>query len=99
MTTSHRGPGSAPGPRKHRRAEPRPRELAGGFSFALVYDLWIGSWETALLALATATQSGTLTTKEAAAHKAVIAAEREVVTKQLTLLLGYAIRRPATPAM
>jgi hypothetical protein len=55
-----------------------------------IYDLWLRSWETALFALATATGSGTLTTKEASAHKAVIAAEREAVTKHLAPPLGHA---------
>jgi hypothetical protein len=39
--------------------------------------------------LATATQSRTLSTNDAAAHKALIVSEREVVTKQFTLLLGH----------
>jgi hypothetical protein len=60
---------------------------AGRHSLTLVYDLWLRSWETALSALTSATQSGTLTTTEAAAHKALIAAERELVARQLTLLL------------
>jgi hypothetical protein len=56
---------------------------------AVAYELWLGSWEAALSALATATQSRTLSTTDAAAHKAVIAAERELVTRQFTLLLGH----------
>jgi hypothetical protein len=55
-------------------------------SFAVAYELWLRSWETALSALATAIQGRTLSTDEAAAHKAVIAAERELVTKQFALL-------------
>jgi hypothetical protein len=55
---------------------------------AVAYDLWLSSWETALSALASATQSRTLSANEVAAHKAEIAAERELVTNQFTLLLG-----------
>ena len=62
-----------------------------GHSLTVVYDLWVGSWETALAAVATATQSRTLSTSEAAAHKAAIAAEREVVTRHFTLLLGHRV--------
>jgi hypothetical protein len=65
------------------------RELVRRLSLAVAYDLWLDSWETALSALATATQSRTLSTNDAAAHKAVIAAERELVTTQFTLLLGH----------
>ena len=65
------------------------RELARPLSLADVYELWLGSWEAALSALATATQSRTLSTMEAAAHKTVIAAERELVTNQFTLLPGH----------
>jgi hypothetical protein len=54
----------------------------------LAYELWLRSWETALSALASGLQSGTLTTNEAAAHKTLIAAEREIVSRQLTLLLS-----------
>lgn len=57
-------------------------------SFASAYELWLGSWESELVALATAAESRTLSTIEVAAHKAVIAAERELVTQQFTLLLG-----------
>ena len=60
--------------------------VARPVSFAVVYELWLGSWEAALSALATAIQSRTLSTDEAAAHRATIAAERELVTKQFTLL-------------
>jgi hypothetical protein len=58
-------------------------------SLTVAYELWLGSWETALSALATATESRTLSTSDAAAHRAVIAAERELVTTQFTLLLGH----------
>jgi hypothetical protein len=56
-------------------------------SLTVAYDLWVGSWESALVALATATESRTLSTTEIAAHQAVIAAEREVVTDQFEVLL------------
>lgn len=54
----------------------------------VAYALWVGSWETALGALATASQSRTLSRREAAAHQAVIAAERKLVTKEFARLLG-----------
>ena len=57
-----------------------------GSSFAGLYHLWLASWETALAALTSASQAGTLSTNDAAAHRAVIAAERDVVTRQLALL-------------
>jgi hypothetical protein len=62
-------------------------------SFASAYELWLGSWDSALSALATAAESRTLSPAEAAPHIAVIAVERELVTKQLTLL-GYRTTRP-----
>jgi hypothetical protein len=58
-------------------------------SFASAYELWLGSWESALSALATATESRMLSTTEVAAHRAVIVAERELVTEQFTLLFGH----------
>ncbi|HEX6680487.1 MAG TPA: hypothetical protein VF063_07570 [Gaiellaceae bacterium] len=58
--------------------------MAGRLSLAVTYDLWLGSWETALSALATATESRTLDATEIATHRAVIADERELVT----ILLG-----------
>ena len=65
-------------------AEPRsPRP-----SLAVAYDLWLESWESALAAVATAIRNRTLSTSEAAKHQGVIAAERSVVTKQFTLLVG-----------
>jgi hypothetical protein len=63
-------------------------------SFGSAYELWLGSWETALSALATAAESRTLSTTEVAAYTAVIAAERELVTEQFTLLLGHSVSRP-----
>jgi hypothetical protein len=91
------------GPRRRRRVEAGrngraqlgQRELARRLSFPVAYDLWLGSWETALAALATATQNGTLSTNEAAAHKAVISAEHEFVTQKFTLLLGHTPARQA----
>jgi len=64
------------------------RELAQRLSFTVAYELWVDSWEMALAALASASQSRTLSTDEAAAHRAVVAAERELVTKTFTLLIG-----------
>jgi hypothetical protein len=52
------------------------------------YDLWLGSWETALAAIMTATQARELTIKAAAGHTAVIAAEREVVTREFLRVAG-----------
>jgi hypothetical protein len=57
-------------------------------SLIIIYERWLATWETALAALATATRSRALSTNEAAAHSAVINAEREPVTKHFTLLLG-----------
>jgi hypothetical protein len=57
-----------------------------GSSFSGLYNLWLASWETALAALTSASQTATLSTNDAAAHRAIIAAERDVVTKQLALL-------------
>jgi hypothetical protein len=68
--------------------QPAQREVTSRLAFGAVYELWVDSWQAALGALTTASQSGTLSTSEAAAHKAVIATEREIVEKQLTLLLG-----------
>jgi hypothetical protein len=71
------------------------RKLSQRPSLALAYELWLDSWEAALSALVTATQDRTLSTNDAAAHKAVIAAERELVTTQFTLLLGHDPTRAA----
>jgi hypothetical protein len=65
------------------------RELGRRPSLAVAYELWLDSWETALSALAIATQGRKLSTDDAAAHKAVIAAERELVTTLFTRLLGH----------
>lgn len=56
--------------------------------FETAYGLWVGSWETALAAVATATQTRTLSLQAAAGHKSTIAAERKLVVKELTLLTG-----------
>ena len=66
-----------------------PGETALRPSLTLTYDLWLASWETALSALATATRTRTLRVNEVAAHSAIINAERELVTKHFTLLLGH----------
>jgi hypothetical protein len=55
---------------------------------AAVYGLWLASWDAALAAVATALRSGTLGADDAAAHRILIAAERDIVTKELTLLVG-----------
>jgi hypothetical protein len=55
-------------------------------SLAGLHELWLASWDTALAALTIASQTSTLLPNEVAAHRAVIAAERDVVTKQLALL-------------
>jgi hypothetical protein len=68
--------------------EPGQREPTRPASFAAMLDLWVASWETELAALASATQTGTLSTAEAAIHRTVIAAERGSVTKQLRLLVS-----------
>ena len=68
------------------RVTVHPTSPAIGSSFAGLHHLWLASWETALAALTSASQTGTLSTNDAAAHRAVIAAERDVVTKQLALL-------------
>jgi hypothetical protein len=70
--------------------------MPGRPSFTVAYDLWLASWEAALSALATAIRSRALSTNEAAAHGAVISAERELVTKQLALLLGRELPRHRT---
>jgi hypothetical protein len=62
----------------------RPTSNGFGFSVGRVYHLWLASWETELGAVTIASQTGTLSTSEAAAHRAMIAAEREIVIKQLT---------------
>jgi hypothetical protein len=65
-------------------------DSAPQLSFNVLYDLWLGAWETALAAVATASQSGALSAHDAAVRRAVIVVERELVTKQLTLLRGRA---------
>jgi hypothetical protein len=58
-------------------------------ALAVAYELWLDSWEAALSALATATKGRALSANDAAAHRAVIVAERELVTIQFRLLLGH----------
>jgi hypothetical protein len=57
-------------------------------SLTVAYGLWLGSWETALVALATASRSGILSVKEAARHKETIAVERRLVTEHFARLIG-----------
>jgi hypothetical protein len=59
---------------------------ANGSSPAGLRDLWLASWETAFAALTIASQTGTLLPSDVAAYRAVVAAERDLVTKQLSLL-------------
>ena len=54
---------------------------------APAYELWVGSWEAALLAVSTASEIRTISKSEAAAHKAGIAAEREIVRYEFKLLV------------
>jgi hypothetical protein len=69
-------------------AEFRRHDVARRISLVVAYDLWLGSCEAALAALATASRSRTLSTSETAAHQAAISAERELVTREFTLLVG-----------
>jgi hypothetical protein len=66
-----------------------PRELGRRPSLSVAYELWLDSWEAALSALVTATKGRALSTNAAAAHKAVIVAERKLVTTQFTQLFGH----------
>ena len=68
-----------------------PRD--GGI-FDRAYGLWVGSWETALAAVATATQTRMLSLQAAAGHKSTIAAERKLVIQELTLLAGRGYGEP-----
>jgi hypothetical protein len=77
--------------------EAPPIEASRRLSFAVSYDRWLTSWETALSALATATETRALSANAAAAHRAVIATERKLVTKQFTLLLGHQMNPPVAP--
>jgi hypothetical protein len=52
------------------------------------YELWVTSWEAALAAVLIASQTGTLSADDAVAHRTVVITERELVTKQFTLLVG-----------
>lgn len=51
-----------------------------------VHERWRVSWESALAALTSATVARVLATTEAEAHRLLIAAERELVTRELRLL-------------
>jgi hypothetical protein len=69
-------------------AQVAERGVRGELSFTVAYELWLGSWSTALTAVETATQSRSLSTTEAADQKRLIATERKTVTKQFALLVG-----------
>lgn len=62
-------------------------EPAGAAAIDAVREHWRTSWETALTALASATVARALATPEAEAHRVLIAAERELVTRELHLLV------------
>jgi hypothetical protein len=66
-----------------------PGEIDLRPSLNLTYDLWLASWEAALSAVAAATRIRALSTKEAAEYRAVIDAERELVTEDFALPLGH----------
>jgi hypothetical protein len=57
-------------------------------TFEAAYGLWLASWETAVRAVATATEIRMLSLKAAAEQRAAIAAERKLVIEELTLLTG-----------
>jgi hypothetical protein len=71
--------------------------IGGELSLTIAYELWLGSWSTALTAVETATQSRSISTSEAAVQRHLIAAERQTVTKQFSLLVGD--RLPPDPTM
>lgn len=81
----------------HGQSGPAQHELAHRPSLTIAYEFWLNGWEAVLLAIAAAAQSKTLTTTEAAAHKVAIAAERELVTKHVALLLADARSPAASP--
>jgi hypothetical protein len=56
--------------------------------FEMAYGLWVNCWDTALAAVATAAQTRNLSVEAAARHRAVIAAERKLVIRELTLITG-----------
>ena len=68
------------------RAEIHSTSLAMASPVGGLYHFWLTSWETALTAVKVASQAGTLSASDAAAHTAVIGAERELVTRQLIQL-------------
>lgn len=59
----------------------------GPAAIDVVRERWRVSWETALAALASATVARVLPTTEAESHRLRIAAERELVTRELGLLV------------
>ena len=69
------------------RERPAAVEPAGATAIDAVREHWRASWETALTALASATVSRALPTAEADAHRVLIDAERELVTRELGLLV------------
>jgi hypothetical protein len=60
-------------------------------TFDRAYDFWVDSWKAALAALATATHTRSISPDAAAGHKAVIAAEQQVV-KEFALIVGGNVR-------
>jgi hypothetical protein len=75
------------------RVAVRSTSPAIGSSLAGLYDLWLASWEAALAALTIASQTRALSPTDVAVHRAAIAAERDVVTRQLVLLTTAASAR------
>ena len=67
------------------RAADASTSSAVGSSLSDLHDLWFASWGIALAALTIAGEAGTLLPSDVAAHRAVIATERQVVTRQLAL--------------
>ena len=53
------------------------------------YQRWLASWEAALAAVSIASQTGAISADDAVAHRNFVIAERELVTKQFTLLVGW----------
>lgn len=62
-------------------------EPVGAAAIDVVRERWRASWETALAALASATVARALATTEVEAHRVLITAERELVTRELGLLV------------
>ena len=89
-----RSPSLVVSPQTYPETAALPHRGAADLRMPLIYELWLATWERALAALATATRSRALSTNEAAAHRAVIDAERETVTMHFTLLLGRELPLP-----